>query len=325
MKALICDRFGSLDELDYREVDDPVPGPSDVLVRVRASGAVFTDILLVQGKYQITPALPFVPGAEVSGDVVAVGAGVTQLQVGDRVMSLAMNFGGFAEKVVLPAWLPTVIPDDVPYDLAATVMSSAATAQHALRDKGLLRAGEILVVTGASGGTGSAAIQVGKLLGARVIAVCSTPERAEFCRAVGADDVVIHSQEDVRDRVRELTAGKGADVVFETVGGHLFDHCMRSTAVDGRILVVGFASGEFPSLAVNLALVKVISVIGVHWATFVREHPDRHAEHMIELNRWLADGSLRPAVTERFPLASGKTALERIADGAVMGKIVLKT
>ncbi|MGY4103724.1 NADPH:quinone oxidoreductase family protein [Nocardia sp. R16R-3T] len=324
MMALVCDRFGSLDELVYREVDDPVPGPDDVLVRVHASAAVFADILLVGGRYQTTPALPFIPGAEVAGEVIGLGANVTRWNVGDRIMSLAMNFGGFAEQIVLPEWLPSRVPDGVPYEQAAAVMSSAATAQHALRDKARLAAGEVLLVTGAAGGTGSAAIQVGKLLGARVIAVCSTPEKAAFCLELGADDAVVHLHENLRDRVRALTGGRGADVVFDTVGGALFDDCMRSTAMDGRILVVGFASGDFPTLPVNLALVKVFSVIGVHWMSFVQQHPARHEEHMRELCRWLGDGSFRPAVTAHFPLDSGKVALERIASRLVMGKVVVQ-
>lgn len=323
MKALVCDAYGSLDDIRYREIDEPVPGPDEVLIQVKAAGAVFTDILFAEGKYQVRPPLPFVLGSEVAGEVVAVGERVTRLKPGDRVMSLAINFGGYAERIVLPAWLPTLLPKQVSFEAGAAVMCCTATAQHALRQRAALQPGETLVVTGASGGTGSAAIQVGKLLGARVIAVCSSAERAAFCRDLGADDTIVYTQADLKQALRERTGGRGADVVFETVGGDLFDTCARAMAIDGRLLVVGFASGRLPSLPVNLSLVKVYSVIGVHWLTFVKRHPVIHAGNMDQLSGWLERGELQPQINTIVPMSEGIEALKRLARRELIGKLLL--
>lgn len=293
MKALVCDRFGSLDDIRYREIDEPVPGPGEVLVRVRAAGAVFTDVLFALGRYQTTPALPFVLGTEVAGEVAAVGAGATRLRVGDRVASVAMRFGGFAEYVVLPSWLPTPLPESVPFR------------------------------TGAAGGTGSAAVGVAKALEARVVAVCSSGERARFCQGLGADATIDHSRHDLREALHEATDGRGADVIFDVVGGDVFDACARSMAYRGRLLVVGFTAGRLPTVEAARTLRGAYSVVGVHWLTFVRREPDRHAANMDELIGWVREGALAPRVTRVLPLADGVTALRQIADRQVMGKIVL--
>lgn len=324
MKALVCDRYGSLDDIAYRDVPEPVPADGEILVQVRAAGCMFTDVLFAEGRYQVKPALPFVLGSEVSGDVVGVGARVTRFKIGDRVMSLAPNFGGFAERVVIPEWTPCLLPLSVDYQSGSAVMSANATAQHALRQRANLQPAETLVVSGAAGGTGAAAVQIGKLLHARVIAVCSTPQRAEFCRALWADECIVYGEGvDLAARLKDSTAGRGVDVVFDTVGGPVFDACARAMAIEGRLLVVGFASGILPTLAVNMTLVKVYSVIGVHWLTFVQQHPEQHAANMGELANWLDSGKLTTTVTAVLPLSKGADALRRIARREAMGKIVL--
>lgn len=325
MKALVCDSYGSLDCIRYGDVPDPVPGPDDVLVQMKAAGVVFTDILFAEGKYQFRPALPFVLGSVVSGDIIALGNNVGRFGLGERIASVAVNFGGFAEKVVIPAWLPSRLPQFISYESGAAMMSSTGTAQHALRQGGALQAGETLVVTGAAGGTGSAAIQVGKALGARVIAVCSSEERAAFCKSQGADDTINYLKEDLKTAIKERTNGRGADVVFETVGGDVFDACARAMAVDGRLLVVGFASGRLPTLPVNLTLVKVYSVIGLHWLTFIKHQPVQHEANMEELFAWLERGVITPAISSVEPLSEGVAALKRLARREVMGKLILKS
>lgn len=323
MRALVCDRFGSFDDIRYREIDEPVPGPGEILVRVRAAAAVFTDVLFALGRYQATPPLPFVLGTEVAGEVAALGEGASRFAVGDRVASVAMTFGGFAEYVVLPDWLPTPLPPAVPFETGAALMSSAATAQHALRQRAALQPGETLVVTGAAGGTGSAAIQVGKAMEGRVVAVCSSADRARFCRDLGADAAVDYTGRDLREALREATDGLGADAVFDVVGGDVFDACARSMAYNGRLLVVGFTAGRLPMIAANKTLLGVYSVIGVHWLTFVQRQPEVHAANMDELMRWVCAGALVPKVTETLPLSDGAAALRRIADRQIMGKVVL--
>lgn len=324
MKALVCDCYGSFDCVRYRDVPDPVAKPDEILVSIRAAGAVFTDLLFVQGRYQVKPDLPFVLGSEMAGEVIAVGERVTRFRPGDRIMSLALRFGAFAERIALPEWLPVRMPASLPYETGAALISSSATAQHALRQKAQLQPGETLVVTGAAGGTGSAAIQVGKAIGARVIAVVSSAERAQFCKSLGADDTIDYNREDLKQAIKDRTEGRGADVILETVGGNAFDACSRAMAVDGRLLVVGFASGRIPSLPVNLTLVKVYSVIGVHWLTFVKKNPELHAANMEELVTWVEQGLVSPPVSAVFPLSEGVSALKKIESRDVLGKVVLK-
>lgn len=323
MKALVCDSYGSLDCIRYRDVPEPSMGPDDILLQVRGAGVVFTDILFVQGRYQTKPPLPFIPGSEVAGEIVAVGSNVSRFAPGDRVASLSVNFGGFAERVVIPAWLPQRLPEFMSYEAGAALMSAAGTAQHALRQRAKLQAGETLVVTGAAGGTGSAAIQVGKAIGAHVIAVCSSDEREEFCRSQGADETINYAREDLKTAIKDLTDNRGADVIFETVGGDVFDACARAMAINGRLLVVGFASGRLPVLPVNLTLLKVYSLVGVHWLTFVKREPALHAANMREMLIWLERRALVPAVTSIVPLADGAAALRRLASREVLGKVVL--
>lgn len=323
MKALVCDRVGSFDGLNYREVPDPEPGPDDVVIQVAAAGLLFTDTLLALGHYQERPALPFILGNEVAGTVTKVGSSVRSLRIGDRVASVSNRFSCFAQQLALPSWLPARLPPHVDETSSAALMSSFGTAQHALRQRAQLRSGESLVVTGAAGGTGAAAAQIGRAIGARVIAICSTPEKAAFARAQGAAESIIATTTDVREALKSITDGKGVDVVFDTVGGAVFDACARSMAAEGRILIVGFASGTIPSLRMNRPLVGGYSVLGVHWTTYADRHRETHAANMLELMGWLERGEIKPPVDSVLPMSAAATALQKMVDRKVMGKIVL--
>jgi NADPH2:quinone reductase len=286
MKALVCEAYGSVDDLVYRDMPDPVPGPGEVLVAVKAIGVNFPDGLLVEGKYQARPECPFAPGSEISGDVVAVGDGVSQFEIGDRVLSLTTSFGAYAEKIVLPADVVHKIPASMSYETGAALLAATGTAHHGLRQRGQLKAGETLLVLGAAGGTGIAAVQIGKAIGARVIAACSTEEKLAFAKSQGADEGINYNTQDLKQAIKDLTNGRGVDVVYDPVGGDAFDVCSRSMAWNGRLLVVGFASGRIPELPVNLTLVKGYSVLGVFWGSFTIKQPEDHAANMRELFQW---------------------------------------
>ncbi|MBK8133283.1 MAG: NADPH:quinone oxidoreductase family protein [Gammaproteobacteria bacterium] len=324
MKALVCEAYGPVENLVYRDLPDPVPGAGEILVAVRAIGVNFPDGLLVEGKYQARPACPFAPGSEVSGDVIALGAGVNDFQVGDRVLSLTTRFGAYAEKIALPAAAASKLPPFMNYDQGAALLGATGTAHHALRQRGRLQAGETLVVLGAAGGTGCAAVQIGKAIGARVIAVCSSDEKIAFAKAQGADAGINYSREDLNQAIKRLTDGRGADVVYDAVGGDAFDACSRAMAWDGRLLIVGFASGRIPTLPVNLTLVKGYSVIGVFWGAFTEKEPAAHAANMRELFGWIETGQVKPVIDAVFPLQDGIAAIKKVTGRNVMGKVIVK-
>ncbi|MBK9426091.1 MAG: NADPH:quinone oxidoreductase family protein [Gammaproteobacteria bacterium] len=324
MKALVCEAYGPVENLVYRDLPDPVPGAGEILVAVRAIGVNFPDGLLVEGKYQARPACPFAPGSEVSGDVIALGAGVNDFQVGDRVLSLTTRFGAYAEKIALPAAAASKLPPFMNYDQGAALLGATGTAHHALRQRGRLQAGETLVVLGAAGGTGCAAVQIGKAIGARVIAVCSSDEKIAFAKAQGADAGINYSREDLNQAIKRLTDGRGADVVYDAVGGDAFDACSRAMAWDGRLLIVGFASGRIPTLPVNLTLVKGYSVIGVFWGAFTEKEPAAHAANMRELFGWIETGQVKPVIDAVFPLKDGIAAIKKVTGRNVMGKVIVK-
>lgn len=325
MKALVCETAGGVDQLVYRDFPDPKPKPNEVLVRVRAAGAIFTDILLAAGKYQERPDVPFVLGSEVAGVVAAVGSKVIRFRPGDRIASVSNHFSAFAEFIVLEDYLPARLPDGTSFETGAAWMSAYGTAQHALRQRAALKPGEALVVTGAAGGTGSAAVQAGRAIGAQVTAVCSTQDKADFALAHGAHNAIVLAQEDLPAGIKRLTLGKGADVVFDTVGGEAFEGCVKAMCPEGRILVVGFASGTVPALRIHKTLLGSFSVIGVHWTTWAARHPDAHIQNMDELSGWLQQGLITPLVDSTYPLSEGAKGLHRIADRKVMGKVVLVT
>lgn len=322
MKALICEQFADLDQLKVAELPDPIAGPGEVLIDIAAAGVNFPDGLMVQGLYQVKPPLPFIPGTEVCGRVAEVGEGVSHLAVGDRVIGMT-GVNGFAEKVAVNAKLVIPCPDVVPDQEAAGLLVAHATAHHGLRQRGNLQAGETLLVTGAAGGTGLAAVQIGKAIGAKVIAACSTQEKLDIAKANGADLLINYSDKDLKTELKQLTGGKGVDVVYECVGGEMFDACVRNMAWNGRLLVIGFASGSIPSLPANLALVKGFSLVGVFWGTWTQKDPKGFMNNMLELLQWYAEGKVKVVVDEAFPLDSAIDALKKVMSRKVAGKVVI--
>lgn len=321
MKAVVCKAFG--EPLQVETQPDLVAGPGQVVINVQAAGVNFPDGLLVAGLYQYKPPLPFIPGTEVAGEIIQVGEGVKHLQLGQRVVSISM-LGGYASQLLQPAAMVMPIPDGIAIDEAAGLITAHATAHHGLKQRANLQAGETLLVTGASGGTGLAAVQIGKAMGARVIACCSTREKLALAKQHGADELINYQTEDLRKRIKALTDGRGVDVVYDTVGGKTFELLARSMAWNGRLLVVGFASGEIPKLAVNLTLVKGFSVIGVFWGTFTQKEPKLFAANMHELFQWYLEGKVKVVIHQALPLEQAQEALKLIASRQVMGKVILK-
>lgn len=319
MKAIICNEFAPLDQLTYGDMPDPTAEGDKVLIRVEAAGVNYPDGLMVQGLYQARPERPFVPGMEAAGVVEAVGPEVTGIKPGDRVATIC-SLGGYAEKVASSQSRVFPIGDMNAADVCA-LMVAFGTSHHALKQRAQLRAGETMVVLGAAGATGIAAIQIGKIMGARVIAVASTSEKRAICASNGADDVI--GYEDLKDQIKTLTAGKGADVVFDTVGGEPFDACSRAMARGGRLLIIGFASGTIPKFPVNLALVKEYSVTGVFWGNFTQAEPQTYAENMQELLGWYRNGQVKPLIEGRYPLSEAGKVLTRVLNRGAVGKIAL--
>ncbi len=323
MYALFCREIGSLDNLEYGEISEPTVGDGDVKIRVGASGVNFPDILMAEGKYQVKPALPFVPGLEVAGEVVECSAGIEHVKPGDRVLGFARYGGGHAEYAVLPAAIVTPIPDAMSFVDAAGFPVAYGTAHFALDYRGHLKAGETLLVLGAGGGVGLAAVQVGKLLGARVIAAASSVDKLAAATACGADEGVNYEEEDLRDRVRELTDQSGCDVIFDPVGGDHFAQGVRCIGWEGRILVIGFASGEIPKIAANMILVKNFSTTGVVFGEHSARYPESTRARLGELLAAWERGELKLSTPETFTLENGREAIRALADRRVVGKLVL--
>lgn len=322
MKALLCRQHGLPDSLVLGDMEDPQPGAGEVIVDVRAAGVNFPDVLIIQNKYQHKPELPFAPGAEFSGVVSAVGEGVANRRVGDRVVG-SCTFGAFAQKIRLSAARTFVMPQALDFERGAAFLLTYGTSFHALLDRAQLRSGETLLVLGAAGGVGLAAIEIGKALGARVIAAASSPEKLAVCRAHGADALVNYATEDLRDRIRVLTEGKGPDVIYDPVGGQYAEPAFRSIAWRGRYLVVGFANGDIPRLPLNLALLKGASVVGVFWGQYTEREPARFQEDVARMFEWITEGRLNPHVSGRYALADGARALEDLMNRKVMGKVLV--
>src|SRR5436190_17731818 len=308
VKAVLCKQFGPPESLVIEEMASPEAGPGEVVVAVRAASVNFPDVLIIQNKYQFKPPLPFSPGSELSGVVKEVGAGVTSVRAGDRVIAFT-TYGAFAEEVKTEAVRLLPLPEKMDFVTGAAFLLTYATSDHALRDRGALKSGETLLVLGAAGGVGLAAIEIGKALGARVIACASSDEKLAVCREHGADATINYAAEDFREKVKALTEGKGADVVYDPVGGPYSEPAFRSIAWRGRLLVVGFAAGEIPKLPLNLALLKGAAVVGVFWGDFVRREPQRFAASLRQLARWYEEGKLRPHVSSTFPLEKASEAL----------------
>jgi len=322
MKAVLCKAYGPPESLVVEDIPSPTPGPGEAVIAVKAASVNFPDVLIIQNKYQVKPPLPFSPGSEVAGIVETVGDGVTSFKPGDAVFAITTH-GAFAEKLQIDAQRLMSIPAGMDFATAAAFGLTYATSEHALVDRGALRAGETLLVLGAAGGVGLAAIEIGKALGARVIACASTDDKLAVCRGHGADGTINYATEDLRGRIKALTAGNGPDVVYDPVGGPYTEPALRSIAWRGRLLVVGFAAGEIPKIPLNLTLLKGCSIVGVFWGEFTRREPQRFAESMQQLGRWYAQGRLKPHVSETFPLERAADALTLMAQRRVTGKIVL--
>lgn len=324
MKAIVCSQFGPPDTLRYEELELPALGPKDVRLEVMASGVNYPDVLIVQDKYQFHGKPPFAPGGEVCGVVAECGAEVTQWKPGDRVAALTV-MGGFAEECIVPAAACVAVPDTMSSVVAAGFHLVYGTVIHALKDRASLAAGETLLVLGASGGVGSAAIQIGRLMGARVIAAASTAGKRAACMALGADETIDYSTGSLKEKVRALTDGKGADVVFDPVGGDYTQEIFSCINWNGRHLVIGFAAGAIPKIALNRLLLKGCSSVGVFWGAFTKHEPDRQAKNVHRLYQWFEAGKLNPIVSRTYPLVDGARALSDMEHRRVLGKVVLVT
>ena len=322
MHAWICDNPIGPEALTWKELPTPEPKAGEVRIAIRAASLNFPDLLIVQNKYQMKPPLPFVPGSEYAGVVDAVGDGVTHLKVGDPVAAFG-GMGGFGTHACVSAQLIMPLPAGFAFDDAAAFICTYGTTHHALLDRAQLKAGETVLVLGAAGGVGTAAIQIAKAAGAKVIAAASSEEKCALCRDLGADATINYSTANLRDELKALTGGKGPDVVYDPVGGDLAEPVFRSIAWRGRYLVIGFAQGAIPALPLNLALLKGASVVGVFWGDFARREPQNNAKALGELARWYAEGKIKPVIDQKLPMPELKKAFERMGSRQVRGKLVM--
>ena len=323
MKAMLCKAFGPAETLVLEEVASPEAKKTEVLLEVHAAGVNFPDTLIIEGKYQFKPPFPFAPGGEAAGVVKAVGDKIGHLKVGDRVMALT-GWGSFAEEVAVPGYNVMPIPASMDFSTAAAFGMTYGTSMHALKQRANLQPGETLLVLGASGGVGLAAVEIGKAMGAKVIAAASSAEKLEVAKAAGADELINYSDSNLKEEVKRLTNGQGADVIYDPVGGDLFDQAIRSIAWNGRLLVVGFASGRIPELPVNLALLKGAAVVGVFWGAFAQRQPADNAANFQQLFAWHVEGKLKPLVSQTFPLAQAGEAIDTLGQRKAVGKVVVQ-
>ena len=322
MRALLCTAWGGPEGLTVESLPDPEPAPGEAIVRVKVAALNFLDTLIIRGKYQVRPQLPFSPAAEVAGVVERTGADVKSLSPGQRVMGF-LGWGGAREFVAVEASRLIPVPDMVSDECAAALQVAYGTAFHALEDRARLKAGEYLAVLGAAGGTGQAAIEIGKLLGARVIACASSDEKLAFCRTLGADAEVNTSSEDLKDGLRKASDGRGIDVVFDAVGGEASESAFRALAWRGRHVVIGFAAGDVARLPLNLPLLKEGTILGVHWGRHAELDPARHLEQMTRILTWAAEGKIKPHIDQSYRLEDAARAFDAISRRAVKGKVVL--
>lgn len=323
MKALVCEHYGPPEGLVFGDVAIPEPGAGEILIEAAFCGLNFPDSLIIQNKYQIKPPLPFSPGGEVAGKIIKLGPGVQGFAVGDRVAALT-NWGAFAEYVVASAAQTTLVPESMDLATASAFTLAYGTSHHALVQRAQLRAGERILILGAAGGVGLAAVEIAKALGAHVIAAASSAEKLALARAHGADELVNYTTDDLKTTMKALTGGRGVDVVFDPVGDRLADPAFRSIGWGGRYLVIGFAGGQIPSLPLNLPLVKGASIVGVFWGDFVARSPALHAQNMAALYAWHAAGKLKPLVSARFALAQGGDAIRWMMERKAVGKVVVE-
>ena len=323
MKAVVCKNWGAPETLEIMDLPDLTPNFGEVTIKVKAAGVNFPDVLIIQNKYQFKPELPFTPGSELSGEVLAVGDGVTHLKKGDKVIAF-IGYGAFAQQVIAPANAVMPMPPGMDFDTAAAITLTYGTSHHAIVDRAQLKEGETMLVLGAAGGVGLAAIEIGKALGAKVIAAASTDEKLEICRQHGADILINYSNTDLREAIKEATNGKGPDVIYDPVGGTYTEPAFRSIAWRGRYLVVGFANGEIPKLPLNLMLLKGASLVGVFWGEFAKREPKHNLAAMKELMGWLNQGKINPHISARYALNETAQALKDMAARKVTGKIVIR-
>jgi len=323
MKAIVCNSYGPPDNLALTEVDDPVAGENQAVVEVHAASLNFPDTLQIQGKYQFQPPMPFTPGSEVGGVVRSTGPGLQDFQPGDRVMATP-SIGGMAEQVIVDAPGLRKIPDNMDFKTAASFAMVYTTSYHALKQRANLQAGETLLVLGASGGVGLTAVELGKLMGAKVIAAASSDEKLEFVQRFNPDHTINYGDGELKEKVKALTDGRGADVIYDPVGGDLFDQCTRCINWNGRLLVVGFTSGRIPEYKANLALLKGSAMVGVFLGRFRKEEPEAYEQNFQELLAMFADGKLKPVVTQSFPMEEYVAAFNVFSERRVMGKVVLE-
>ena len=324
MKAVLCKQFGPPESLVVEDLPSPQAGPGEAVVSVKAAGVNFPDVLVIQNKYQVKPQLPFSPGSEFAGVVKALGAGVTGVKPGDRVIGFS-SYGAFAEEVKLEAAKLLPIPPGMDFTQASAFLLTYGTSYHALKNRVTIAPGETLLVLGAAGGVGVAAIEIGKILGARVIACASSDDKLAVCREHGADETINYGAEDLREGIKRATGGKGVDLIYDPVGGAYAEAALRSSSWRARYLVIGFAGGEIPKIPLNLPLLMERSIIGVYWGEWARRSPADFDASLRQLAAWFAQGKLKPHVSATYPLAQAARALRDMADRKVRGKVVLVT
>lgn len=322
MKAIVCNAFGNPNTLEYCSVDVLNPDENEVLINVKACSVNFPDTLIIQGKYQFRPEFPFSPGSDVAGIVEKVGENVKHLKVGDEVVGF-IPYGGFAEKAIVKAKDCFPKPRGMSMVNASAFLLAYGTSYHALKDRANLQKGETILILGASGGVGLTALELAKLMGAKVIAAASTQEKLDLCKKFGADEVINYTEESVKDKVKELTSGKGVDVIYDPVGGHFSELALRAIAWKGRHLVIGFANGEIPKIPINLTLLKGASIVGVFWGAFAQKQPKESLENIKQLLTWFAKGDLKPHIDKTYSLKNAPIALEDMMQRKTKGKIVI--
>lgn len=322
MKAIVCNKFGTPDTLKYQEIETPNPKEGELLIKVKACSVNFPDTLIIQGKYQFRPVFPFSPGSDIAGVVEKVGENVQHFTVGDAIVGF-IPFGGFAEKAIVNAKDCFPKPKGMSMVNASAFLLAYGTSYHALKDRANLQNGETILILGASGGVGLTALEISKLMGATVIAAASSEEKLALCKQFGADEVINYTEENLKDRVKELTNGKGVDVIYDPVGGHFSEQALRAIAWKGRHLVVGFANGEIPKIPINLTLLKGASIVGVFWGAFAQKEPKKSLENIQQLLTWFVKGAVKPHIDKTYSLENAPKALEEMMQRKTKGKIVI--
>jgi len=322
VRAVLCKEFGPPSKLVVEDIASPIAGSGEVVVEVKATALNFFDTLIINNKYQFKPEMPFSPGAEIAGRIIEIGTEVTGFQIGDRVMAY-MSWGGCREQVAVAVEKLVKLPNQIDYKIAAGLTVTYGTTYHALKDRADLQPGDTLAVLGASGGVGQSAVELGKVMGARVIAAASSDDKLEFCRSIGADDLVNYSTENLKERLKELTDGNGVDVIYDPVGAEYSEQALRAIAWQGRFLVIGFAAGEIPKIPLNLVLLKGCQIVGVFWGAFIKRCPQESQANTEQILQWICEGALKPHIHKEYTLEQTSEALEALVNRQVKGKAVI--